>query len=122
MSTTASPAARSGLQYRIGPENVSASISRSALSALGAAAGDRQMAEVGDESEPSTNRLDDGGGLVRVELPRPATRSALKMTVLRLGQHVELLATRRRVTVAQVSQLLEHVERPVDGRGRGVRI
>ena len=38
----------------------------------------------------------------------------MKVTVDRLGQHVELLSAIGSVAMAQQTQLLENVERPID--------
>ena len=57
------------------------------------------------------------GGLVRPDLPRFAAADAVEVAVLVVGEDVELLATVGAVAVADEAELLEDVERPVDGRG-----
>ena len=90
--------------------------------ALGAQAGDRQVADVRDEREPALDRPDQRAGDVRAELPGLEARAALQVAVVGARQDVELLAAGRRVAVPDVAQLLEDVERPVDGRRRRVRV
>ena len=80
------------------------------------------MADV--ELEPVT--LPEGGrdrlAALLVDLPRVAAYRAVEVAVAHGGQDVELLAAIGAVAVADEAELLEDVERAVDGRrgGRGV--
>lgn len=72
------------------------------------------MAEVGNEAELALDRRNDGRGIAGIELPRTAAIPALKVSVLGFGQDVELLPSRCGVAVADVAELFEDVEGPVD--------
>ena len=83
---------------------------------------DRQVADIGDESQPTTDRPDNGRGIGGVELPRSAARPTLEVGVFRFGKDVELLATGGRVAVADVTELFEDTERSVHRRGGRVGV
>jgi hypothetical protein len=55
------------------------------------------------------------GGLVRPNLPRATARLAQQMAVLPGGMDVELLATVSPVAMVEVPELLEDIERSIDG-------
>ena len=57
------------------------------------------------------------GRVVGGQLPLPAAALAVQMAVLGLRQDVEFLPAVCPVAVAENTQLLEHVQGPVDGRG-----
>ena len=59
------------------------------------------------------------GGL---DLPRAAARLAAQVTVLRRRKHVKLLVPVVTVRVADKPDLLKHVEGPIHGRGRRLRV
>lgn len=73
------------------------------------------MAHVDPEVPPPLEWRDEFGGLRGGNLPRCVAAPALEVAVFEDGQHVELLATVRGVTVTHDPDLLEDVERPVDG-------
>lgn len=80
------------------------------------------MTDIGDEAEATPDRADDRDRSVGIKFPRLVARPALKVSVFRFGKDMELLATGRRMAVAQVAELLEDTERPIDGRGGRVRV
>jgi hypothetical protein len=72
--------------------------------------------EIDGKAATPGERRDDGTRLVRPELPHAAAALAMEVTVLGRGEDVELFAAVRAVSVADEPELLEHVQRPVDGR------
>lgn len=80
------------------------------------------MAQIDREPSPSFQGADQGGRLVGTDLPGRAAADAVQVAVGGLGLDVELLATVRTVAVAQEPELLEDVERSIDGRWRRRRI
>src|SRR5262245_26308450 len=85
--------------------------------AIGAAPRDREMAHVDREGATVLEGVDERSRLVGVDLPRRPAAVAMEMTVDRGRQDVELLASVGAVAMAQEAELLEDVERPIDGRG-----
>ena len=81
------------------------------------AAGDREMADVDREVAPAGERRDEGRGFVGLDLPRRPAVDAMEVAVDGGRQDVELLAAVGAVAVAQQAELLEDVERSIDGRG-----
>ena len=46
----------------------------------------------------------------------------MEMAVIGLGQDMELLASVSAVAVADQAQVLEYIQRPIDGGGDGLRV
>lgn len=74
------------------------------------------MTDIRDKAEAAPNGSDNGRGIVGIELPRPAAGPALEMGVFCFRKDVELLAAGRRVAVADIAQLFEDAEGPIDRR------
>ena len=72
---------------------------------------------------PSTDGVDrrDDDRVVGPQLPRAGADPAVQVGVLGGREDVEFLAAIGAVAVADDPELLEDVERPLDGRGDGVR-
>ena len=83
---------------------------------------DAQVAEVDREPAPAAQVLDERRDLVGLDLPAAAASRAEQVAVLHVGQDMELLAPVEPVCVAEISDLFEDVERPIDRRGdeRGI--
>jgi hypothetical protein len=61
-------------------------------------------------------------GLVLLDFPGAATAPAIEMSVLGLGKNVEFLPTIDAMAMSHEADLLQDVERPVDGRWGRLRI
>ena len=72
------------------------------------------MRDVDGKATTPLQRRDERRGLLLGDLPGRRAGDAMKVTVDRLGQHVELLSAIGSVAMAQQTQLLENVERPID--------
>ncbi|MDQ3127090.1 MAG: hypothetical protein M3Q66_01350 [Chloroflexota bacterium] len=80
------------------------------------------MTDIGYEAEAAPDRADNRDRSVGIKFPRLVARPALKVSVFRFGKDVVLLATGRRMAVAEVAELLEDAERPIHRRWRRVRV
>jgi hypothetical protein len=83
---------------------------------------DRQMTDLDREAPRFAEPGHEGLGLGQRDLPGPTAPDAMEMSVLALRQDVEFLAAVDAMTVPHHAQLLQHVERPIDGRWRGLRV
>ena len=80
------------------------------------------MPDVDLEAVVRSKGLGDGAGPRRSHLPRRAALRTVEVAVLRRREDVELLAAIGAVAVAEESELLQDVERPIDRRRRGRRV
>ena len=91
--------------------------------AVGAAAGDRQVGDVDREAAPALERRRPAPAASSASISQVvAAADAVQVAVDRRRQDVELLAAVGAVAVAEQAELLEDVERPVDGRGDRARV
>lgn len=80
------------------------------------------MTDIGYEAVAAPDWADDRDRSVGIKFPRLIARAALKVSVFRFGKDVELLATGRRMAMAEVAELFEDAERPIHRRWRRVGI
>jgi hypothetical protein len=82
------------------------------------------MGHIDRESVGVADRAHGGNDdrVVAGEFPRAGTQATVQVGVLHGRQDVELLATVCPVAVTDDAELLENVERPIDGRWDRVRI
>ena len=96
---------------------------RRKTSATGPAApDDGDVGQVDREAAGTLERGHDRGTLVGTDLPGRAAGPAVEVPMLGIREDVVLLAAVRAVAVAHDAQLLEDIERPVDGRGDRRRV